>query len=59
MRAQVQEIEAHLGEKNSKSGELPPLWELQGEATPWLYSTLRGVGVEVWGTPSEGNGRSL
>ncbi len=32
--------------------------ELQGEGTPWLYSTLWGVGVEVGGAPTDGSGRS-
>ena len=58
-RAQVQEVESHLGEKTLSPGELPPLWELQGEGVPSLHSTLRHVGVEVWGTRSDGSGRSL
>ena len=34
------------------------MWELQGEGAAWLYSTLQGVGIEVWGIPSDGSGRS-
>ena len=41
--------------KKSKSGVLPPLGELQGEGTSWLKSTRRGVGVEAWGTHSDGS----
>ncbi len=35
---------------------LPPLWELQGKDTTWLQLTLRGVGVDIWGTPDDGSG---